>query len=67
MWGKAVLFSSFLIMVSLWQVKYWFMRGYRREGWVFLGWMGIAWITGILFFLDFRLPSPTQPLFPNWK
>ena len=67
MWVKAIFFSIGFILVGIVQAKYWLLRGYQREAWVFLGWMGIAWITGILFLFDFRLPSPTQPLFPNWK
>lgn len=66
-WLKIFLFTMLTSGISYFHGKYWFLSGKKREGWMVLIWMGIAWMTGILFLLGYRLPQPTEPLFPNWK
>jgi len=65
--GKILLFTIGVGLYSYLQLRHWLSKGYKRESWTFLFWMGLSWLVGLLFLLGIRLPTPDQPLFPNWK
>ncbi|MNQ91121.1 hypothetical protein D3C85_1064880 [compost metagenome] len=67
MWLKLTALTIPSILITIQQMSYWRKNGSRKQANVFLLWMVIAWVLGCAFISGFRLPEPTEPLFPGWQ